>query len=273
MFFNKCYYKKLKMNKITNTFDINNIEQYIKSNNEIICYIIDRYIAKNYDLNMMFCEIMKNILLKKINDEKFIKITTIFFDETPRKSNYSPNHLLYDFLFLFFEYLTNIDYIIFGKKAKIYTSMFKLIFDLYDESKERPIESFNGEELYKKLDIFIIDNIIKKKNDELFFYMLIEAERLDERIQSKYDEHYSQSIPIAVFEHFESKYYEDVKNNHMFKSMKMYNIIKSKKNNLVKKGLYCGTCPTIHKCYYDDHCYSFNENEYANNKKMFESLK
>lgn len=124
------------LNENIHDFSFANEMQFEKntpSNDEIVESIIDEYINNGYKLKKFHCDIMKNAITNKINDKKLLKN---IFDYLEEESTSLSTIMLHDFLFLFFEYLLDLDYICLGKKAKMFSSMLMLIFDLYDKTKE-----------------------------------------------------------------------------------------------------------------------------------------
>lgn len=236
-------------------------------NGEIIGYIIDEYIKNDYDIENMYRSIIKNIILKKISDEKLEKIICDYLDNNKIKT-YSPIILLYNFLFSLFEYVLEMKYIALGKKAKFFVSIIKLFF-ISHKIVSSSSNILDHKYIYEQFESFVINNIIKEKNDELFFYMLIESDVLDKSTEPDYED--NEYPYMYAFEYFASTYENEVKIHDLKKSLKLYDIIKSK--NKAKEGNKCEKC---HKKYEEDcyycYCYKYSENEYVDNKKMFDDL-
>lgn len=199
---------------------------YVNNDYDVIIDIIEKYIKSKHNICSLFSDLLTSILEFKNNDKKLVQLVKDFMikKQLNKLDLYAYHIYFVNFAISLFEYFLTVDYISIENKAMLFVSIFNILHDSYDPTKYKADEIYqtNVFEFKEKIDKIIIDKIIKQKNDDLFYFMLKEADRIDEEDEKiRYDLGEDSGINVMIY--FIYKYKPLVKKYEMAKSLKYFN--------------------------------------------------
>lgn len=209
----------------------------------IINDIIDQYINSTHNICGLMSNIMLHVFELKIYDEKLIQLVNDFLNQEKNatKLEFFESYYRYfvNFAILLFEYWLTVDYISTEKKAILFVSIFKILYDSFNPEEYKVAEKYNSRiyEFHKKIDDIVINKIIKQKNDELFYFMIEEAFKIDNNYEPVCEKDCGEISNIDVVTYFECAYLSYAKKYELIKSIEFYNSIKdnSEKDNIFQQ--------------------------------------
>lgn len=204
---------------------------------DIINSIVDTFRKSKYNLKNFMSNIIKNTINHEIKDELLIKQVCKFLDKeskTLKKLNIEYSHeYLIDFALFIFEYFIDVKYLSHEKKAILITSLYEILYGLYNPNDMNSCESYcwKTDKYYDKIKKLIHDKIITRKNDELFFHIINQADNIDKNHEEVYDVYNKEKTHICIVDTLSNNHYDDAEIAGLSKSIGLFDIINDRSSD------------------------------------------